>query len=184
MIRSNRVVIGSFRPEDKSALFAWINDPELARHNAPYRPVTWESHCRWFETLGGAGNRVAFGVRELPDERLIGMTQLVDMHPVHRSAELTIRIGAAADRGRGLGSDALALTLDFAWRDLNLHRVGLHLLADNVRALRCYERVGFEVEGRRRQAAFIDGAWRDVVIMGILRPGASSAPCAPERAQP
>ena len=52
---------------------------------------------------------------------------------------------------------------------LNLNRVHLHVFEDNLRAIRCYEKVGFQLEGRLRQANFYNGAYRDELIMGVLR---------------
>jgi RimJ/RimL family protein N-acetyltransferase len=70
------------------------------------------------------------------------------------------------------------LILDHAFHDLNLHRVGIRVLAYNTRAIRSYQRCGFLIEGREREAAFVNGQWHDDVIMGLLehefadRPGA------------
>jgi RimJ/RimL family protein N-acetyltransferase len=56
----------------------------------------------------------------------------------------------------------------FGFRDLNLHRISLQVFATNKRAITTYERAGFRHEGTMRQAAFIDGRFVDVVVMGIL----------------
>ena len=61
------------------------------------------------------------------------------------------------------------LLLNFAFKDLNLHRVYLHVFATNSAAIRAYEKAGFVYEGKLRSAAHIDGAYVDVVIMSVLR---------------
>lgn len=169
MLRGENVVLGPLRSEDSDKLFNWINDPDTVRYNAPYRPVSIEGHSRWFQTVGSDSSRVLFGIRTAIDDQLIGTVQLVGIHAVHRNAELIIRVGDQLNRGRRLGTEALVLALDFAWRDLNLHRVYLHVFSDNERAIKSYRRVGFQEEGRLREAAFVGGAWRDILIMGILR---------------
>ena len=65
--------------------------------------------------------------------------------------------------------EAVRLLLDFAFRDLNLHRVYLHVFDTNAAAIRIYEKVGFVREGVLRQAAHIDGRYVDVMVMSILR---------------
>jgi RimJ/RimL family protein N-acetyltransferase len=87
---------------------------------------------------------------------------------VHRSAELQIRIGDASARGRGLGSEAVRLLVEFGFRDLNLHRIWLRVFRSNTRALRTYAAAGFVKEGIMRDAAFIDGRFVDVVVMRKL----------------
>jgi diamine N-acetyltransferase len=71
--------------------------------------------------------------------------------------------------GKGHGRDAINTLLDWAFRIQNYRRIGLNTLATNERAIRCYEAVGFEHEGRERQAEYCNGEYLDVVIMGILR---------------
>jgi RimJ/RimL family protein N-acetyltransferase len=160
-----------FEPDDMKLLFQWINTPELVRFNAAYRPVQPGPHADWFAALGRDHSRVTFAIRAMPGRRLVGMVQLVDIDPVHRSAEAQIRIGAVAEQGQGRGSWALRQIVDFAWRDLNLHRVTAHAFATNGRAVAAYKKAGFELEGQMREAAHIDGKWTDIVVLGVLRPG-------------
>jgi RimJ/RimL family protein N-acetyltransferase len=168
MNASDPVTLSSIQPEDSETMFRWINDPETVRFNAPFRPVHWASHHEWVQSLGKTSNKFVFAVRAA--NGLVGVVQLIDVDPIHRSAELTIRIGSDALRGRGYGTQALKLVTDFAWRDLNLHRVWLRVFADNSRAIRAYKKAGFIEEGVMREAGHIDGRFVDVVIFGILRP--------------
>lgn len=112
-------------------------------------------------------NKVIFAIRA--DDRLVGVVQLIHIDQVHRSAELTISIGEEANRGAGHGTSALEQAIDFAWRDLNLHRVWLRVFANNPRTIRAYEKAGFVHEGVLREAAYIDGRYIDMIAMAILR---------------
>src|SRR6185312_14337415 len=94
---------------------------------------------------------------------------LINIHPIHRLAELSIRIGTEADRSQGFGTAALKAALDFAWRDLNLQRVWLRVFASNERAITAYTRAGFQKEGVLRRAAWINGAWQNEIVMAVLR---------------
>jgi RimJ/RimL family protein N-acetyltransferase len=110
-----------------------------------------------------------FAIREREGDRLVGSCQLLGLDARHRSAELQIRIGEPDARGRGLGTEAVALLLRHAFADLDLHRVSLHVFASNAAALATYERCGFVREGVLREAAMLDGRRDDVVVMGVLR---------------
>lgn len=70
--------------------------------------------------------------------------------------------------GKGLGTEATKLVLDFAFNTLKLHRVDLRVLDYNKRAIRSYEKAGFKVEGIERESAFIRGKWHNDVMMSIL----------------
>lgn len=164
-----RVGLTPITSADAPQLFRWINDRDLVRFNSAYQPVHEPTHLRWLEGLADRADLVAFAIRLRRTGRLIGVCQLTAISRVHRSAELQIRLGEAAARGRGYGSEAVRLLLDHAFHDLNLHRVSLQVFATNAAAIRTYERAGFRHEGTAREAAFIGGEYVDVRLMGILR---------------
>lgn len=168
MLTGSRIALTELRRSDSEGLFAWINDPETVRFNAPYAPVHESGHTAWFEKVTTDPSRVIFGIRELETKRIVGILQLIDLHPIHRSAELIIRIGSDADRGRGFGSEAVRLAVEFGFRHQNLQRIWLRVFADNARAIRAYEKASLQREGIMRRACFIDGQWRDEVIMAIV----------------
>nr|WP_309546968.1 GNAT family protein [Rhizobium rhizogenes]QCL10562.1 acetyltransferase family protein [Rhizobium rhizogenes] len=62
----------------------------------------------------------------------------------------------------------IRLLLQYAFAELNLHRIGIRALAYNQRAIRGYKKCGFVIEGREREAAFVTRAWHDEVMMGIV----------------
>jgi diamine N-acetyltransferase len=170
-VTKSRVELAPLRPSDSPALFGWINNRELVTLSAPFHPVSKAEHDAWFDEVRGRADTRIFGIRLLEDDRLIGTCQLTDIDPHHRSAQLRIRIGDSAARGRGLGTEALRLLLDLGFGELGLHRIYLHVFATNERARRLYESAGFRTEGVLREAARIDDAWVDIVLMAMLRSG-------------
>jgi RimJ/RimL family protein N-acetyltransferase len=170
-LRDDAIVIGPVLPEDTGSLFLWVNDADAAMLDLPFRPMDWMGYHNWLAELSRNAATVLFAIRRRAHPAIIGYIVLTKIHPVHRSAELGVRIGAEDQRGKGYGSAAIALALRYAWNQLNLNRVQLTVLSTNHRAIGAYQNAGFQHEGLSRQAAFIDGSWCDVVQMGILRPG-------------
>lgn len=175
MIEGKLVLLTELRDEDSRLLFQWINSPEIVHFSAPYTPIHSPNHQAWFDAVTKATDRVIFAIRTVSECSLIGMVQLIGIHPIHRSAELVIRIGDEARRNEGRGSEAVKLITDFAFKHRNLQRVWLRVFADNSRAIRAYEKAGFKVEGTMVHACFIDGRWRDETIMATLRDAESAA---------
>lgn len=171
MIRGRNVQLTEIQAKDKEKMFLWINDADTVHFNAPYKPVSWSGHQAWFESLGKDPSRIPFAIRKNSDRSLIGAVQLFDIHPIHRSAELSIRLGSDRDRGQGLGTEAVSLALQYAWNELNLVRVWLRVLSSNARAINAYLRVGMKKEGVMKKSAFINGKFQDQVVMAALRPG-------------
>jgi RimJ/RimL family protein N-acetyltransferase len=161
------VELGPLVEEDSKTLFEWINDRELVLFNAPFHPVDSVSHREWFDSIRHRRDVSIFAIRDAG--RLVGTCQLHAIDPIHRSAELQIRIGVEGDRGRGIGTEAVRHLLRHGFHDLNLNRVFLYVFAHNQRAIRAYEKAGFEREGLLRQAAHIDGRYADIVVMGVVR---------------
>jgi RimJ/RimL family protein N-acetyltransferase len=111
---------------------------------------------------------LGFAVYALPELRPVGMVNLRDFQNRHGTAEFGITIIDAADRGRGYGTEAVQLLLDYAFTVLGVHNVWLDTPAYNSAALRSYEKVGFREIGRRRGARILAGRRYDVVLMDCL----------------
>jgi RimJ/RimL family protein N-acetyltransferase len=111
----------------------------------------------------------AFAIETVADQRMIGTTELSSIDWTSRSAVFGISIFDKENQGKGYGMEAANLILDYAFRTLNLHRIELETLDINERAQRCYRSVGFKEVGRKRKARYVDGEYRDGVLMDLLR---------------
>ena len=110
-----------------------------------------------------------FSVHTLADDKLIGGVGLWINSWTHADTWLGISIGEREYWGKGYGSEAVGLAVQYAFLELNLRRVSLGLHAYNERALKAYEKVGFKLEGRMRGEGLRDGVRYDSLWMGILR---------------
>lgn len=169
MFPNQKVALTMLVDEDKKLLWHWINDRELVLFNSSYKPVSWEQHNEWFESIRQRKDVVIFAIRLLKKNKLIGTCQLHNIHQVNQSAELQIRIGDKSEQSKGYGTEAVRLLLDFGFKDLNLHSIYLRVFSTNPRAIAAYKKNGFQQEGSLREAAFIDGKFVNIIFMSILR---------------
>lgn len=156
--------------EDLENTWRWRQDPTLIEWlGEPFRFINRESEQAWFDAyLQQRERQVRLAICLQTDHRHIGNLNLTQIHPVHRTAEFSLMIGEADCRGRGLGRAATALGLAHAFNDLNLHRLELRVRLDNLPALKVYQALGFQQEGRLRGTLYKGGRWHDQVIMGLL----------------
>lgn len=98
----------------------------------------------------------------------VGTCGLHSHRDIYRSWEFRILICDPNYIGKGIGEDVTRLTVDYAFTRLNAHRVWLGVNADNVGAIKCYQKVGFKEEGRLRDEIFYYGKYVDAIRMGIL----------------
>ena len=100
---------------------------------------------------------------------LIGEVDLWLESWAHGEAWTGVVIGERDRWGHGYGTEALWLILRYAFTELNVRRVSLNVFANNLRAIRSYEKTGFRHEGVVRSDCRRDGERWDTVFMGILR---------------
>jgi RimJ/RimL family protein N-acetyltransferase len=86
----------------------------------------------------------------------------------HRRAEVGILIGEPDARGRGYGTEAMRLLVDYAFTAAGMHSVMLWVYEFNPAARRCYEKVGFREVGRRRESRWYNDRYWDEIAMDIL----------------
>lgn len=170
MLRGDRVLLRPVTEDDLATMWPWEIDTELVvlGDDEPPMPRTLESFREHIKKLLGKPEEEAIFAIEA-DGALIGSCSLFHFDPTARNAELGILIGDRNYWGRGYGREAVGLLLEYAFRYRNQHKVYLGTFADNERAIRSYRACGFVEEGRLREHAWVDGDYKDLVYMGIMR---------------
>ncbi len=165
-----KVALGPIRRDLVPVYERWINDFEVVRTlgvSGP-RPLTTEGEVAWYERTALSDKDVSFTMYERASLRPIGSSGLHFVDHYNRTATFGILIGEKDCWGKGYGTEATRLMLDYAFTGLGLHNVMLNVFANNERAIRAYRRAGFREIGRRRQAHRTGGDMEDVVFMDCL----------------
>lgn len=168
MIEGDRLRLRPWREDDLSALTALRNDlatqAQLLARARGSDPVQLRD---WLHARTSLAGRLFFVIADRLSDECSGYLQLDELDFVDRRAELGICLGVEM-RGRGLGSEAIALVLRHLVRNWNLRKVHLRVRADNALARACYRKLGFQECGRLRAHVYLEGAWHDVVMMELL----------------
>jgi RimJ/RimL family protein N-acetyltransferase len=156
-------------PEDEPLLYQWFNDPEVTQHLALRYPLSHQQEREFIDRVHAISyGHAGFAVETLAERRLIGGCDLLDTSPENRSAKLGIAIGDKERWDGGYGTDTMRTLCRFGFEFMNLHRIELDVYTANERAIHVYQKVGFQVEGTRRQAMYKHGRYQDVLVMGLL----------------
>ena len=172
VIYGKRIRLRAVERSDVEKFHQWINDPEVTEGLALYLPMSMRDEEGWFDGLASRPPQekpLAIDCLEGTAWRLIGNSGFFDIDPRARSAEVGIMIGDKSDWNKGYGTEAMGLLLRHGFETLNLNRVCLRVYSSNPRAIRSYEKSGFILEGRMREAVYQRGAYGDVLIMSVLR---------------
>lgn len=171
MLYGEKVTLRGVRRDDLLRLWEFNNDVEveLAGGGDPPMPQALERLQADFDRDASKGGRDNTWFAIEADTKFIGQCGLFNINETARTCELGITIGDKAYWGRGYGREAVMLLLDYAFRLRNFRRVWLTVQGNNERGMRSYTACGFREEGRLREHVWSNGAFVDLVYMGVLR---------------
>ena len=170
-IVGEKVALGPLHRGILPFMVRWLNDFEVTFLSGdPLRPMSGEAIEAMYEhdSKGEQRDRVDFIVYERATMRLIGIMELRHINTRNHNAEFGILIGEKDCWGKGYGTEATMLMLDYAFSVLGLHNVLLDTDSYNERAIRAYTRAGFRVIGHRREAKRWGDKFYDTVLMDCL----------------
>jgi RimJ/RimL family protein N-acetyltransferase len=159
-------------PEDIEELYSQKNASEIAAQLGGFTTgYSKKDLAQWMEYHRTQDNEALWVVAEAGDNRCVGHIGLYEIDHRIRSAEFAIMLGDANVWGQGLGRACTQRVIEYGFEQLNLNRIHLSVLESNERARYLYDSIGFEEEGRLRQAQYKSGRYLDVILMGLLRDG-------------
>jgi len=161
------LTIAPFPDDDLASMVKWRTDPDVNKYiRAGLR--TLEAVRKWYDEYFSAAENLLFAIRL--EGNLIGYCTIEHIDRDNRKCEVGIVIGEKTHWRKGIGKAALRLLLDRVFSELQMHRVEAIIYEDNAASVNCFTRVGFQFEGRLRQAKRIGGKYGDVLVYGLLRP--------------
>jgi len=167
-LTGERLYLRPIEAEDLPFIRQWANDPDVRRLTGEALPMSKAGADEFLERVRQDKERVWFVVVLKENDRVIGEAGLLRMFHPWRNTDLSIIIGDKEAWGKGYGTQAILLLLDYAFGYLGFHRVSVGVVGFNERALRFYEKVGFKREGIQRDGYYYDHAFHDFVMMSIL----------------
>lgn len=153
-------------PENYKVFTEWVNDLEAGLGMIFLSSIIGEDKEK--EVMARLKDGMNFAIVDASTDKAIGTCGIPSIDERNRHCLVGIFIGDSEKRGKGYGTDAMSLILEFAFCILNMHSVSLRVYDFNKPAIRCYEKCGFKLTGRLRHAKCIGGAWHDELIMDIL----------------
>lgn len=163
-----KVFLRMMTVEDTDLIVSWRNK-DVVRKKFIYQALfTRESHLHWIETRIKTGDVVQMIICRQEDEKPVGSVYIRDIDRTHHKGEYGIFIGEDDARGKGYGSEAAKLMVRYGFEKLGLHRIFLRLLSDNIAALKSYENAGFQKEALLHDDVYLDGEYKDIILMGII----------------
>lgn len=171
VVSGERVYLASLRREDVPLFVRWFNNLEYTAYlGSAGFAATVEDEQGWYDSAAKRSEqKVTFTIVERETDQVIGNVSLFEINHRANTAVLGIGIGDPARWGRGYGSEAVRLMVEYGFYFLNLWNIQLWHIAFNERGHRAYLKAGFREVGRVRGAHVLGGVRYDNVLMDITR---------------
>lgn len=167
-LRGNNINLCALRTDDEAVeLYTkWMNDEEFNMWVGNHIGVfNINDEKKWAEKERKDWE-LAFNIVEKETDTLIGNCSLCYNNI---TAYLGICIGEEIGRDKGYGTETIKMLIDYAFNQLNRHRVELCVNGDNIRAITCYKNCGFKECGKFRESEYYNGHYCDILCMEILK---------------
>ena len=170
-LRGENIYLRPLQTEDAQGPYLqWFNDEEVSAGTSHHDfPFTIKDASAYIERAQKFDDELILAIALKSDDRHIGNITLKRINYISRTAELAIVIGDKSCWGKGYSKEAARLLLDHAFFTLNLNRIYCGTFETNIPMQKLAEYVGMRIEGRRRQAAFKNNRFLDLIEYGVLR---------------
>lgn len=156
---------------DTELICKWHNADYVRKFLFGQEPITPEAHELYYQKNILTQKVYQFVIEILDAHTAIGSVFLKNIDSKNRNCEVGIFIGEKTLQGKGYGSSAIRLIVNYAFYSLRLHKVYALILENNRASVKAFERAGFKEEGNMRDAYCRDAAYYNVVIMSMVNDG-------------
>lgn len=169
-LKGQTIELRALELDDANANYlSWINDAEITKGLASgYWPTNMSSLKQFVTQHSNQQNNSFFAIIDSKTQAHIGNIKIDRFDWIARTCELGLLIGNKNYHGKGVGTEACQLVIDYAFTRLNIRKILLAVYSNNPGAIHLYEKLGFETEGCLRKHVFENGEYHDKLFMSIF----------------
>lgn len=155
--------------ENLPSFYKWIRDEEAIYYSLSIfqKMKTDQQIEAWLTSTIADQKNSNHGI--FVDNVFVGYAGICGISDTNKSGEYFIFIGDKEYWGKGIGTEVTKQVVKLGFEELNLNRIMLTVSVPNKGGVKAYERAGFVLEGRFREAAFRNGKYHDKLVMSILK---------------
>ncbi|MCA1010611.1 GNAT family N-acetyltransferase [Halobacillus halophilus] len=170
MFSTERIYLRKVTKEDADTYHKWRSNPAVMENTSPHLDVyTREDTENFILSIMKSASSKSYVIQHRENDEPIGIVSLINLDYKNRNAECIIDLGNEEYWGKGYAKEAMNELLKYSFLELNLHKVSLRVFSFNERAIKLYERLGFEREGEQKEQLFRNGSWHGIIMMAIFQ---------------
>ncbi len=167
VLKGQKVTLRPPDEKDPALFIAWFADTEVTRYLGTAFPLSLQQEEDTIKRLGESKNDVWWVIEA--EGRSIGASGIHRIDWINANAITGTVIGDKSCWGKGYGSEAMALRTEYAFRQLNLHKLRSGAFMDNEASKRALQKAGYRQVGISREDLWRDGRWHDHWECEVLR---------------
>lgn len=168
-LQGESVYLRPIEKEDAENCYNSLFNAEVRRLTGTQKSFSRTNIDLFIDKISQDDSRVDLIIALQENHQIIGDIVLMDIDFQNRNASIRVAINSEEYFGKGYGTEAMRLMLDYGFGVLNLHRIELEVFSFNERAIHTYEKLGFKREGLKRDYLYYDYKYHDAIIMSILQ---------------
>lgn len=163
------VNLRAIKLEDTDNILKWKNNVNVKKYFCIQDDLTKEQHMQWLKNRVDTDEVVQFVIESNELKKDVGSVYLRDIDNNNQKAEFGIFIGEDDARNKGIGTAATKKIIEYGFKHLKLHKIYLRVFAENINAIRAYEKAGFEYEGTAKDHIKLpNGKYQSIIFMAIF----------------
>ncbi len=168
-LNGSSVYLRPWQDSDIELLYKGMNDPDVRETLFTFRPKSKDELMEEIKKDLSTEKNILLTICESTSNQSVGITAFYRIDYISRAAIFFLALYDSSKWNRGYGSEATKLMIDYAFNILNLNRIQLHVSSENPKAISIYEKSGFIIEGKLREAMYHNNRYVDFNVMSIIR---------------
>ena len=169
VLTGNKIILKPITLEDCEEYVEWRNSSFVSKNFIIQKKYTIEQQTNWINTIVNSKEVEQFIIVDKVSGEKIGSVYLINIELINKKAEFGIFLKSEVFSGKGFGKEATALIIKYGFELLKLNKIYLRVFANNVSAIKLYIKSGFVFEGIAREDVYVNGSYRDMIFMAILK---------------
>lgn len=167
-LENKRVYLRSLQELDAPIMLGNTTDEEIRYMTGTKSNFTLEQIKAHINKINNDSSRYDFAICLTSNDQMIGELSILDIEENDKKAGFRISMSSIKLTGKGYGTEAIKIVLQFVFEELHLNRLQLEVFSHNLRGIRAYEKFGFVKEGVLRESLYYNENYSDEIIMAIL----------------
>ncbi len=168
-LKNDRVYLRTLKESDAPIMLENTKDEEIRYMTGTKPDFTLEQIIAHINNVNNDTSRYDFAICLKDNDQMIGELSILEIDNDDKKAGFRISMSSIELTGKGYGTEATKIVLQFVFEELKLNRLQLEVFSHNLRGIRAYEKVGFVKEGVLRESLYYNGDYSDEIIMAILQ---------------